>query len=104
MTYRPKPKGTALTAAELRVAALIAQDLADKTIADRLGCAQKTVEVHAQNIRDRLGLRSKIGIAVWWVTVGQHLPKPQAEPALPVQRSPRVYVRMSDYIAARGLG
>lgn len=67
MSYKPKRQGTALTAAERKVAAMIAEDLADKQIADRLGCSQRSVETHAQHIRERLGVRSKIGIAVWVV-------------------------------------
>jgi DNA-binding NarL/FixJ family response regulator len=69
-TYRRKPRGSALSEAEKKVALLIAQDLADKQIADRLGIAEKTVQAHAVAIRCRLGVRSKIGIAVWAVRQG----------------------------------
>ncbi len=68
MTIRvPKPSmvGLPLTEAERRVAMLCAEDLADKQIADRLGLSIKTIHIHMTRARRKLGVRSKVGVALW---------------------------------------
>lgn len=52
-----------LTAREIEVTRLIADDLADKQIAERLSISPFTVSNHRVNIERKLGLASKIGIA-----------------------------------------
>lgn len=51
-----------LTAREIEVTRLIADDLADKQIADRLQISPFTVSNHRVNIERKLGLASKMGI------------------------------------------
>ena len=52
-----------LTAREVEVTRLIANDLADKQIAHHLSISPHTVARHRVNIEQKLGVASKIGIA-----------------------------------------
>jgi DNA-binding CsgD family transcriptional regulator len=63
----PECKNKSLTLREIEVTKLIAQDLADKQIADRLSISPNTVAIHRTNIEHKLGVASKVGIAVWAV-------------------------------------
>jgi len=47
--------GTALTARETEVLALVAAGLGNREIAERLGTARGTIKIHVQNILDKLG-------------------------------------------------
>jgi DNA-binding NarL/FixJ family response regulator len=58
-------RDAALTAREREVAALIGQGYSNRRIAERLVIAEKTAEVHARNIREKLGLDSRAQIAAW---------------------------------------
>ncbi len=59
-----------LSRREREVAALVAQGMTNKEIADHLVIAERTVEGHLERIRGKLGLRSRTQIAVW--VVGRH--------------------------------
>jgi DNA-binding NarL/FixJ family response regulator len=52
-----------LTSRELEILKLIADDLADKQIADKLGISVFTVSNHRASILHKLGIASKIGLA-----------------------------------------
>ncbi|MDX8149497.1 LuxR C-terminal-related transcriptional regulator [Lentzea sp. BCCO 10_0061] len=56
-----------LTAQELRVAQLIAEGVGNRTIASRLLIAQRTAQVHVENILGKLGFSSRAQIASWVV-------------------------------------
>jgi predicted ATPase/DNA-binding CsgD family transcriptional regulator len=58
-----------LSARELEVAELIARGLTSKAIAAQLVVSEKTVDTHADHIRQKLGLRSRAEIAAWVTTV-----------------------------------
>jgi pimeloyl-ACP methyl ester carboxylesterase/DNA-binding CsgD family transcriptional regulator len=58
-----------LTARELQVAELVAEGLTNQAIARRLSIAPRTAEAHVENIRRKLGVRSRAQIAAW---VTQH--------------------------------
>jgi DNA-binding NarL/FixJ family response regulator len=58
-------RGTGLTPREHEVAALIGKGYSNRRIAERLVIAEKTAEVHARNIREKLGLASRAQIAAW---------------------------------------
>lgn len=58
--------GMPLSARQREVVALIGEGLADKAIAHRLGLNPGTVKQYAVAIRGRLGLESKVQVAVWW--------------------------------------
>jgi predicted ATPase/DNA-binding CsgD family transcriptional regulator len=58
-------RGTVLTRREREVAILIGQGYSNRRIADALVIAEKTAEVHARNVRAKLGLSSRAQIAAW---------------------------------------
>jgi DNA-binding NarL/FixJ family response regulator len=54
-----------LTPRQREVAALIAEGLTNRQIADRLVLSERSVESHVDRIRLRLGVRSRAQVAVW---------------------------------------
>ncbi|MBV9620783.1 MAG: tetratricopeptide repeat protein, partial [Gammaproteobacteria bacterium] len=72
-------KGGQLSGRERQVAALIAQGLTSAEIAERLVITPRTADTHADNIRSKLGLRSRTEIASW--ATAQGLSSPEAEHA-----------------------
>lgn len=54
-----------LTPRELEIVALTAIDLSDKMIADRLKISELTVRTHMDNIRRKLQVSTRVGIAVF---------------------------------------
>lgn len=56
---------TALTPRQLEIARLIADDLTNRQIADRLFLSERTVETHITNVLNRLGLNSRIQLSRW---------------------------------------
>jgi DNA-binding CsgD family transcriptional regulator len=59
-----------LTAREREVAALIAQGLSNRAIAETLFLSERTVESHTGHIRDKLGCASRAQVAAWAVAQG----------------------------------
>jgi non-specific serine/threonine protein kinase len=64
---RPSPDGPRgiLTAREREVAALVARGLGNREIAAALAISARTAERHVENIRAKLGVNSRVQIAVW---------------------------------------
>jgi DNA-binding NarL/FixJ family response regulator len=58
------PATAELTAAERRVAELVAEGLANKEIAARLFVTPRTVEAHLSKVYAKLGVRSRAQLAV----------------------------------------
>lgn len=56
-----------LSPAELRVVELIAEDRPYKEIAEILSVTIQTVKNHADNARNKLGIRSQVGLALWHI-------------------------------------
>jgi pimeloyl-ACP methyl ester carboxylesterase/DNA-binding CsgD family transcriptional regulator len=54
-----------LTRRELEVARLVAAGLTNQAIASRMSIAPRTAETHVENIRRKLGVRSRAQIAAW---------------------------------------
>ncbi|MCC5475643.1 response regulator transcription factor [Streptomyces barringtoniae] len=65
-----------LTARESTVAELVAEELTDRQIADRLGLSVHTVATHLDKIRKKQGLSSRTQIAPW----APHGPRVGAQP------------------------
>jgi DNA-binding CsgD family transcriptional regulator len=63
----PGGAGGQLTPREIEVVRLVAQDLADKEIADRMNISINTVAIHRTHIEHKIGAHSKVGIAVFAV-------------------------------------
>jgi DNA-binding CsgD family transcriptional regulator len=57
-----------LTARQLQVAALVAEGLTNRQIAERLGIQERSAEGHVERIRLRLGVSSRARIAAWWAS------------------------------------
>jgi pimeloyl-ACP methyl ester carboxylesterase/DNA-binding CsgD family transcriptional regulator len=55
-----------LTARQLQVAALVADGMTNRQIAERLGIEERSAEGHVERIRHRLGVTSRAQIAAWW--------------------------------------
>jgi pimeloyl-ACP methyl ester carboxylesterase/DNA-binding CsgD family transcriptional regulator len=58
----PQPR---LTAREYAVARLVASGLTNRSLAARLSIAPRTADTHVENIRRKLGARSRAQIAAW---------------------------------------
>jgi pimeloyl-ACP methyl ester carboxylesterase len=59
------PTAPGLSRREREVAALVAKGLTNHEIAKQLYIAPRTVDTHLENIREKLGFRSRAQIAVW---------------------------------------
>ena len=58
---------TGLTARQTEVAALVAEGLTNREVAERLGITERSAESHLERIRLRLGFRSRSQLAAWYV-------------------------------------
>jgi len=58
---------TGLTTRQTEVAALVAEGLTNRQIADRLGITDRSAESHLERIRVRLGFSSRAQVAAWYV-------------------------------------
>jgi predicted ATPase/DNA-binding CsgD family transcriptional regulator len=56
---------TELTPRQLEIARLIAEDLTNRQIADRLFLSERTVETHITNMLNKLGLNSRVRLSRW---------------------------------------
>jgi DNA-binding CsgD family transcriptional regulator len=63
-----------LTNRQLEIARLIAEDLTNRQIADRLFLSERTVETHITNILNKLGLNSRIQLSRWIAEVPSTTP------------------------------
>jgi pimeloyl-ACP methyl ester carboxylesterase/DNA-binding CsgD family transcriptional regulator len=58
---------TGLTSRQAEVAALVADGLTNRQIAERLHITERSAESHVERIRLRLGFRSRAQVAAWFV-------------------------------------
>jgi DNA-binding NarL/FixJ family response regulator len=63
----PTTKREPLTMRETEVAALIAQDFGNIEIGSALGISPETVKEHIQNSLRKTKIRSRVGLAIWFV-------------------------------------
>ncbi|MGW5237838.1 alpha/beta fold hydrolase [Monashia sp. NPDC004114] len=61
---------TGLTPRQSEVAALVADGLTNRQLAQRLGITERSAESHVERIRLRLGFRTRSQIAAWYVASG----------------------------------
>jgi DNA-binding CsgD family transcriptional regulator len=54
------------------VAALVADGLTNRQLAERLSITERSAESHVERIRLRLGFGSRSQIAAWYVATGPH--------------------------------
>jgi pimeloyl-ACP methyl ester carboxylesterase/DNA-binding CsgD family transcriptional regulator len=64
---------TGLTPRQTEVAALVAEGLTNRDLAQRLTITERSAESHVERIRQRLGLRTRSQVAAWYVA--RHQPK-----------------------------
>lgn len=63
---------TGLTVRQAEVAALVADGLTNRQLAERLGITERSAESHVERIRLRLGFSARSQIAAWFVATGPH--------------------------------
>ncbi|GAA4717540.1 alpha/beta fold hydrolase [Nocardioides conyzicola] len=64
---------TGLTPRQEEVAALVAEGLTNRELAERLHITERSAESHVERIRLRLGFRSRAQVAAWYVARGPHV-------------------------------
>ncbi|MFF0525369.1 ATP-binding protein [Actinomadura nitritigenes] len=79
----PAPDACPLTDRELQVAALVAEGLSNRDIAERLTIAKRTADSHVEHILSKLGFSSRAQIAVWVTEQGVSAQDGAAEARLP---------------------
>jgi DNA-binding NarL/FixJ family response regulator len=62
---RDRCRRPAGTRRQLEIAGLVAEELTNKQIADRLSLSERTVETHVTNILNKLGLHSRLQLSRW---------------------------------------
>lgn len=87
----------ALSRREREVAALVAEGLSNREIGERLFIAERTAEGHVEQIRNKLGFRSRAQVAAWVASDSTRLaPRaapPSAQPPIATLSKPRLRPR-----------
>lgn len=94
-----------LTRREREVAALVAQGLTNREIASRLFISERTAESHVEQLRGKLGVRTRSQVAAWVVAQGSE-PTPAPVPSTvsgPATRPQPRLTRRQGVVAAGGL-
>lgn len=81
-----------LTRREAEVAKLIAEGLTSREIGQRLFITERTAEGHVDQIRNKLGFRTRSQIAAWFAAQGAAAPAQQPAPA-PTSPPVRIWTR-----------
>jgi len=97
------PDGRAgLTRREREVAALVADGLTNRQIAERLFISERTADGHLEHIREKLGVRSRSQIAAWVIAQSQAPleASPPGELVAPIASSRTISLPRSRRLAA----
>jgi DNA-binding CsgD family transcriptional regulator len=68
------PDAGPLSKREREVVVMVAAGMTNKEIAQRLFIAERTAEGHVERIRNKLGVRSRTGVATWAMEHGLRPP------------------------------
>ncbi len=66
-TRRGIPKSTKLTRREMMVVELVVTEASQRLMAEELGIKRWTVQKHLDQIRNKIGCDTSVGIAMWYV-------------------------------------
>jgi DNA-binding CsgD family transcriptional regulator/sugar lactone lactonase YvrE len=101
------PGNPGLTRREREIAALVAEGLTNREIAQRLFISERTADGHLEHIREKLGVSSRAQVAAWFVAQSRLAPlagvaEPEAtpEPARPVVARITLASRVAIAVAA----
>ena len=87
----------ALSRREREVAALVAEGLSNREIAERLFISERTAEGHLEQIRNKLGFKSRAQVAAWVAADSTRLapaaPEPRAQSTVRTPDRPRLRPR-----------
>src|ERR1700680_4770926 len=87
----------ALSRREREVAALVAEGLSNREIAERLFISERTAEGHVEQIRNKLGFKSRSQVAAWVASDSTRLAPaathPPAPPSLCTRTKPQIRPR-----------
>jgi DNA-binding CsgD family transcriptional regulator/sugar lactone lactonase YvrE len=91
------PSEPGLSRREREVAALVAEGLSNREIAERLFIAERTAEGHVEQIRNKLGFKSRAQVAAWVASDSTRLAPgavpPAAQPLIRTRSKPRLSPR-----------
>lgn len=100
--------GASLSRREHEVAALVAEGLTNREIAQRLYISERTVDGHLEHVREKLGVNTRAQVAAWVVRHdGNGAPAPAAIRAVPRPRfvaHPRVWIAASVLVGLVAVG
>jgi DNA-binding CsgD family transcriptional regulator len=65
-----EPQHSKLSARQQEILKLIAEDLTNREIGDRIGVSARTVEFHRINIREKLGVKGVAGLVRYAIRTG----------------------------------
>jgi len=69
-TIKKRPEGIPLTAREVEVLQLIAQEYSNPEIAEKLFISIRTVDTHRRNLLEKLGLKNTAGLVKYAISKG----------------------------------
>jgi DNA-binding CsgD family transcriptional regulator/DNA-binding beta-propeller fold protein YncE len=81
-----------LSRRELEVAALVAEGLTNKAIAQRMFISERTVDGHLEHIREKLGVSSRAQVSAWFVAQSRDDRHGAVAPPIPRRRIRRTNI------------
>jgi DNA-binding CsgD family transcriptional regulator len=84
-----QPRTPALSPREREVAALVAEGLTNRQIAERLFISERTVDGHLEHLREKLAVSSRAQVATWFVGQSNAIAPPTRAPTARTRRPSR---------------